>query len=178
MKATILGHSIVIKDLDTEITDNNIEEICHHILIGANEGFITQNDRSFYWKIEPSVSTSENIMADYQIWWEREGSGMIPTAEEDTEEFVNRVSKIAWSNGSYKTSENAYLSQKVAILEEKNEVVFEHEQMIYKIWSCEDGYMYDCFCLSEFSSGEELESEDGGCCTGTAHDAVFMAIEE
>lgn len=173
----ILGHTIVVKDLNTEITDNNIEEICNAILNGNDGGTISQNGNDFDWDIA-SVSVSENIMADYQIWWDNEGSGLTPTTEEDTEEFIKRVSKIAWSNGSYKTSENAYLSDKVAILEEKDEVVFEHEQMIYKIWSCDEGYMYDIFDLSDFSSGEEFESIDGGCCTGTAHDAVFMAIEQ
>lgn len=67
------------------------------------------------------ATSMQKIMADYQIWWDNEGSGMIPAAKEDTHEFVNRVSKIAWSNGSYKTSENAYSPDKVAIEEKELE---------------------------------------------------------
>lgn len=179
MKTTILGHTIVVEDLvDAEITDNNIEEICHDILDGNDGGTISQNGNDFDWEIEPSVSVSEDIIADYQIWWKNEGSGLKPTTEEDTEEFVNRVSKIAWSNGSYKTSENAYLSKKVAMLESMGSVVFEHEQMIYQIWESDEDYMYEVYDFDDFTCGEHLVSEHGGLCSGTAHDAIFMAIEE
>lgn len=38
---------------------------------------------------------------DYDNWWNNEGSGYRKVDNEDTEEFVNRLTKIAWSNGVY-----------------------------------------------------------------------------
>lgn len=75
-------------------------------------------------------------------------------------------------------NENAYLSSKVAILKNTGSVVFEHEQMIYNIWESDEGYTYNMYDFDDFTCGEHLVSEDGGCCTGTAHEAVFMAIGE
>ena len=37
----------------------------------------------------------------HKIWWEREGSAMQPLPNEDIEEFANRITAIAWSNGEY-----------------------------------------------------------------------------
>jgi len=41
----------------------------------------------------------------FDRWWYQEGSGMKPTEDEDTEEHVHRVSRIAWENGAYKEAE-------------------------------------------------------------------------
>lgn len=41
----------------------------------------------------------------------------------------------------------------------------------------DEGYMYNMYDLDDFTSGEHLVSEDGGLCTETVHDAVFMAIK-
>ena len=71
-----------------------------------------------------------------------------------------------------------YLLSKVAILEEKDEVVFEYKGVICQIWTSEEGYMYNMYDFEDFTDGEELNSVDGGCCTGSAKDAVFMAIGE
>ena len=38
---------------------------------------------------------------DYEVWWCREGSGYTPKKDEDTEEFVHRLTRIAWLNGEY-----------------------------------------------------------------------------
>jgi hypothetical protein len=45
-------------------------------------------------------------LLSYEIWWYEEGSAMHPIGDEDAEEHVHRVSKIAWSNGAYKEREN------------------------------------------------------------------------
>ena len=42
----------------------------------------------------------------YEVWWKDEGSGQRPASDEDWEEFVNRMTKIAWLNGAYIANEN------------------------------------------------------------------------
>ena len=37
----------------------------------------------------------------YKAWWHNEGSGIIPLPNEDMEEFVHRMTQIAWSNGAF-----------------------------------------------------------------------------
>ena len=41
----------------------------------------------------------------YKAWWHNEGSGIIPTPNEDMEEFAHRITQIAWSNGAFKERE-------------------------------------------------------------------------
>jgi len=75
----------------------------------------------------------------------------------------------------------SYLEEKVEILEEKGEVVFEHEGMVYQIFeSSEEGYEINMFDLSSdnFISGDTLEADDGGRCTGSAKDAIYFMIEQ
>jgi hypothetical protein len=62
---------------------------------------------------------------DFKIWWHREGSGMPPLKGEEACEHVERVSAIAWANGSYKSNEaledeNARLKAEVERLKEDN----------------------------------------------------------
>jgi hypothetical protein len=40
-------------------------------------------------------------MTNFEKWWSEEGSAMLPTRDEDTEEFAKRIARIAWSNGGY-----------------------------------------------------------------------------
>jgi hypothetical protein len=40
-------------------------------------------------------------MNDFETWWYQEGSAFRPV-DEDVEEFVERMCKIAWSNGAFK----------------------------------------------------------------------------
>lgn len=42
--------------------------------------------------------------ADFNIWWEKEGSGITPRAGDDMESHAKRVAEIAWSNGEYKAA--------------------------------------------------------------------------
>lgn len=44
---------------------------------------------------------AESADPAFEVWWHSEGSGMAPSAGEDSEEHVRRVSEIAWSNGAY-----------------------------------------------------------------------------
>ena len=73
----------------------------------------------------------------------------------------------------------SYLEQKVEILKEKGEVVFEHNCMIYAIsQSSEGGYeinMYDLHA-NNFISGDTLDSDDGGHCDGNAKAAVYFML--
>jgi hypothetical protein len=175
---TIIGHTVLLPTLSEDVSDDNINVINQAILDGLDGGTIEQDGSSFDWGIKACVSVSENIIEDYKTWWSNEGSGLVPFSTEDNEEFMYRVSGIAWSNGSYVTSDNAYLLAKIEILETKDEVVFEHEQVIYKIFTdSEGGYQYDFYNLEDFISGDTLESMDGGCCSGSAKDAVYMAIK-
>ena len=38
---------------------------------------------------------------EYKAWWHNEGSGIFPLPNEDMEEFVHRMTQIAWSNGAF-----------------------------------------------------------------------------
>ena len=73
----------------------------------------------------------------------------------------------------------SYLDEKVEILEDKSEVVFEHECMIYTISeSSEGGYeinMYDLH-TDNFITGDTLDADDGGHCSGNAKDAVYFML--
>ena len=44
----------------------------------------------------------EKHQAAFEIWWEREGSGMTPKPDDDMESHAKRISQIAWMNGAYK----------------------------------------------------------------------------
>jgi hypothetical protein len=51
------------------------------------------------------MTAYEVIMNDFKIWWDNEGSGMKPKKEEDMEEFVYRMTMLAWDNGAFKQRE-------------------------------------------------------------------------
>lgn len=40
-------------------------------------------------------------MTNFEKWWSEEGSAMLPTRDEDYEEFAKRVAEIAWSKSLY-----------------------------------------------------------------------------
>lgn len=71
---------------------------------------------------------------------------------------------------------NDRLTDKAKILEETEKVMFEHNQLIYEVFLRSDGdYEVNIYSFDDFISGDELEAVDGGCCTGSAKDAVeFM----
>jgi len=59
-------------------------------------------------KIEDNIAAgriSDTTKADYETWWYNEGSGARQRPEEDQEEFINRMTEIAWSNGAYKAKQ-------------------------------------------------------------------------
>jgi hypothetical protein len=73
---------------------------------------------------------------------------------------------------------NSYLDEKVEILDSKDRVVFEHEQIIYEIFVNSEGdYEYNFYSFANVFNRNTLDTTDGGCCTGFARDAIFMAIE-
>ena len=59
---------------------------------------------------EPNIETMKRaaaaekaeIAADFETWWDQEGSGMPPLQNEEACEHVRRVSAIAWKNGAMK----------------------------------------------------------------------------
>ncbi|SMP85985.1 hypothetical protein SAMN06313486_10166 [Epsilonproteobacteria bacterium SCGC AD-308-P11] len=91
----------------------------------------------------------------------------------------NEGGTITQDGNDFNWKIETYLSEKVEILKENDEVVFEHNQFIHQIFLNSEGeYEYNSYSFDDFISGDELEPIDGGGCTGTAHDAVFMAIGE
>ena len=46
--------------------------------------------------------SNKALLADFEIWWEREGNAMEPQDGDDPEAYAKRVSKGAWMNGAYK----------------------------------------------------------------------------
>lgn len=84
---------------------------------------------------------------------------------------------VYWTDCSDSTSD--YLNEKIALLEKNNKVIFEHKQIVYEVFLRSDGdYEYNCYDLKNFVNGDILEANDGGVCTGSAKDAIEMAIEE
>ena len=61
---------------------------------------------------------SDTAQQAWKRWWDQEGSGMRPLSTEDTEQFAERITEIAWSNGAYARADEierlrAELSKKV-----------------------------------------------------------------
>jgi len=76
---------------------------------------------------------------------------------------------------------DSYLVEKATVLENKEEVVFEYNQLIYRIiLRSDEDYEYSYYNMLEknFSDGDCLKSIDGGICTGSAMEAVFTAVGE
>lgn len=107
---TILQHEIKISGIDdlnslTSIAyENLIEDICDGILNGYDSGTITMNDENFDWEIDETPCEPKSFEA-FEAWWNNEGSGQRPNPTEDTEEFIKRICKIAWNNGTFKANE-------------------------------------------------------------------------
>ena len=70
------------------MTDNNHE--------WAMNSQATPNDRQIR-----SSNLDKELDHRFETWWHGEGSGMSPRGDEDCEELVHRVSRIAWHNGAY-----------------------------------------------------------------------------
>lgn len=80
-----------------------------------------------------------------------------------------------WNNTLIKS----YIDEKVEILEEHGKVVFEHEQFIYEVIQHDNGgFEYSCYSFKDFISGDKLEAVSNGSVSGSARDAVYMAIGE
>jgi len=45
--------------------------------------------------------TQQEVMEKFEEWWHNEGSGMPPQQGEDHAIHVERMCRIAWSNGAY-----------------------------------------------------------------------------
>jgi len=61
-------------------------------------------------KIEDNIAAgriSDATKADYETWWHNEGSAVRQRPEEDQEEFIARMTEIAWSNGAYKAKNDS-----------------------------------------------------------------------
>jgi len=73
-----------------------------------------------------------------------------------------------------------FIEEKTELLKNYSKVIFEYDTLIYTISYSDgnDGYMYECYDLANHISGDTLESLDGGLCTGSAKDAIEMAIGE
>ncbi len=71
-----------------------------------------------------------------------------------------------------------YLYKKEEILKEKGEVFFEHNQKIYEVFKRFDGnFEYNIYNLSDFVSGDVLETIDGGVVEGDEKEAIYAAID-
>lgn len=134
---TILGHTIVINNIDLHQADFKcydafIENINQAIFNGFDDGSVKYKGVEYEWEKEKDYDMTEN-----------------------------------------------YLSNKIALLEENNSVVFEHKQKIYSVsLNSSEEYEYNVYSSSTIFNQDMLEPMDGGCCTGSAKDAVYMAIGE
>lgn len=72
----------------------------------------------------------------------------------------------------------SYLDEKIDTLIETEEVVFEHQQKVFTIFRNSNAeYEYNIYSSRDIIDADMLEPLDGGVCTGSATDAVYMAIE-
>ena len=60
----------------------------------------------------------------YKVWWHNEGSGITPLPNEDMEEFVHRITQIAWSNGAFKERDACA------------DMIEDLENIDWNIWDC------------------------------------------
>lgn len=51
--------------------------------------------------MEINIDNQELLLDTFEKWWYQEGSGLQKKENEDIEEFVKRISEIAWLNGAY-----------------------------------------------------------------------------
>lgn len=51
--------------------------------------------------MEINIYNQELLLDTFEKWWYKEGSGLQKKENEDIEEFVKRISEIAWLNGAY-----------------------------------------------------------------------------
>ena len=118
------------------------------------------------------IDTLDTIIADDVIM---RISDLTLNVNEGTITFENE-NNLNWR---IKSSIDLYLDEKVEILKNKGEVVFEYDCMIYTISeSSEGGYEINVYDLhtDNFISGDTLDADDGGHCTGNARDAVCFNI--
>ena len=54
---------------------------------------------------EKSMRT-DAITRDFDRWWHREGSAILPRKNDDMESHAKRIARIAWMNGAYKATTN------------------------------------------------------------------------
>ena len=87
--------------------------------------------------------------------------------------FIQNGIKYSWN--SYES--NSYLEDKIEILISTGSVVFEHNQNIYQI-DINSGldFEYNIYTMDDFINGDLLEAIDGGICSGSEIDAIYMAI--
>ena len=50
--------------------------------------------------------TAKDIQNNFDAWWDKEGSGIRPLAEEDTEEHYKRITNAAWTYGANKVKQD------------------------------------------------------------------------
>lgn len=65
---------------------------------------------------------SDTAQQAWRRWWDQEGSAERPLPNEDTEQFAERITEIAWSNGAYARADEidrlrAELSKKIEELD-------------------------------------------------------------
>lgn len=48
----------------------------------------------------------QRLQIAYDVWWHDEGSRMKPKEGENLEQFVHRITEIAWSNGAFSQGMN------------------------------------------------------------------------
>lgn len=51
--------------------------------------------------MEINIDNQELLLDTFEKWWYQECSGLQKKENEDIEEFVKRISEIAWLNGAY-----------------------------------------------------------------------------
>jgi len=115
-------------------------------------------------------------------------AGELKDVDSDAIDSINNSILDGFESGSLKQGDRfhdwefvpalSYLDEKISHLEDNHKVIFEHNQMLYEIYYSDsnEGYMYERYDMKDFINGDALNSDDGGLCTGSPYDAVYMAI--
>ena len=50
--------------------------------------------------IEEQTMTAKDIQNNFEAWWDKEGSALLPLEEETAEEHSKKITNLAWTYGA------------------------------------------------------------------------------
>ena len=66
------------------------------------------------------MTTMEQTLEDFSLWWNNEGSGIRPGEQEDCEEFAKDIALYAWREAVNQTTKEYELKEYKEHMEQQN----------------------------------------------------------